>query len=110
MHDDDITGLDTQTRLAFPFLEVGGGIHLVIANAQTFEVNYHAWTDQLVQGDTADILAIGDKVQRSIKVCANMQGRGDVLSAHLIKGYPFNPLDGRTVIGGKTRGVYIPVL
>src|SRR5579859_880577 len=110
MHDDDITGLDTQARLALPFLEVGGGIHLVIANAQSFEVNHYAWANQFVQGDTANILAIGDKVQGSIKVCADMQGRSNVLPTHLIKGHPFNPLDGRAIIGGKTWGVYIPVL
>src|SRR5260370_27978774 len=110
MHYHDISRLDAQTRFALPFLEVGRGINVVIPNAQAFKIDHHAWSNEFVQGNTANILSIGYKVPWGVEMGAYVEGRGDKLSSHFIKGDTFYPLDGRTLIGGKTRGIHIPVL
>src|SRR5437868_572173 len=110
MHYHDISRLDAQTRFAFPFLEVGRGINIVIPNAQGLKVDHHAWPNQFVQGNTANILPIGNKVPGGIKMRAYMEGGRDILSPHFIKGDTLDPLDGRAFIGGKSRCIHIPVL
>ena len=46
MHNNDIAGLDVQACFAFPFLEMGRSVDIVVANAQAFQVNDHAGADQ----------------------------------------------------------------
>ena len=62
MHHNYVSRLDAQARFTFPFLEVGRSIDLVIAYTQSLEIYYHAWSNQLIQGNTPDILPVRNKV------------------------------------------------
>ena len=110
MHHHDIARLDAQTRFTLPFLEMGRGIDLVITNTQPLQVHHNSRPYQLVQGNTANILPIGNKVERRVKMSTHVQRRCDMLPTHFVKSHALDPLDRRAFVGSETGRMHVPVL
>src|SRR5438874_3236538 len=104
MHHHDIARLDAQTRFTLPFLEMGRGIDLVITNTQPLQVHHNARPYQLVQGYTADILHIGNKVEQCVKMSTHVQRGCHMLRSHTVESHALDPTD-RSVLAGSETGL-----
>ena len=102
--------LDLEAGVLLPTLEVLRPVDVIVADAESLQVDHARWPDQEIEWQVADELAARHEMRRCVQVRADVERHRDLLAARLLECKPLDPADRRAGVAGESRRVQREVL